>query len=419
MQRALIVLSADRGLEPVADSLREAGCEVLFCDGHAPGAFTILEALLSEPIDIVLVGDLPSAETRGWVARRVFECNPGASLLMLGGASRERSAEPPSSQIVACDPVPHASNVAMLLQHALAPRELAAEHAPEIEAVVGDSREMVELRRSLEQLSRAPQRALLIRGEAGTGKQTLARALHERTAGGGQFVHVLDRDGVNRLLALDGQNSGGTLYLGEVTDLSSSMQGRILRFLRAAAALGASAPNVRLVASTARNLDRAVREHLLRPDLAYRFSARVLIPPLRERREDIPALCERILARLGRAQTLAAGTLERLQLHDWPGNVRELAGVLDQAAQAAGDKAIAVEHLPLPATHGAVVDYRLPADGVLFDDLEREVIGQALRLASGNQTRAASLLGLTRDQIRYRMAKFGMARESEPRIKVA
>jgi DNA-binding NtrC family response regulator len=290
---------------------------------------------------------------------------------------------------------------------------------PNADILSGQSPQILELRQALDRLAEAPQRAVLIAGEPGAGKETTARALHARTSPDAEFVHVLDREGAHRLLALEAPAGVGTLFLGELCELSSSLQARLLRFLRVSAALGSSAPHVRLVASSSRNVDRAVRDRALRPDLAYRFAARLVVPPLRERPQDVPSLCDAILARLGCTRAPSTAALERLSAHDWPGNVRELVNLLEQAVHAAGGEQIGVEQLPLPAVQRSVVNYRLPADGVSFDELEREVIGQALRLAAGNQTRAASLLGLTRDQIRYRMAKFGMRGEVEVKSRVA
>jgi DNA-binding NtrC family response regulator len=148
--------------------------------------------------------------------------------------------------------------------------------------------------------------------------------------------------------------------------------------------------------------------------LAYRFTVNLELPPLRERRSDIPLLVHHVLQAIafnsgGRPRTVTELAMKRLLEHSWPGNVRELVTVLERAALLTDAECLDVVHLPaLAVNRSSGLDYRLPSQGIDFRELEREVLSQALRLACGNQTRAASLLGLTRDQIRYRMAKFGM-----------
>jgi two-component system NtrC family response regulator len=158
-----------------------------------------------------------------------------------------------------------------------------------------------------------------------------------------------------------------------------------------------------------------VRNGLVRPELAYRLAVVTLrVPPLRERREDIPRLAQHFLglfmADPSRAAcALGESAMRQLCEHPWPGNVRELRNVLESAAllSDAGclDSNIRLRHCDTESAFA----YRLPSQGIDLRQLEREVLVQALRLTGGNQTRAALLLGLTRDQIRYRMSKFGMS----------
>ncbi|HET9954801.1 MAG TPA: sigma 54-interacting transcriptional regulator, partial [Polyangiaceae bacterium] len=215
------------------------------------------------------------------------------------------------------------------------------------------------------------------------------------------------------------QAEHGTLFLGDICELSPALQTKLLRFVqeRSFRRVGAATDIVsqaRVIATSTRNLDDAVRDGLLRPEFAYRLAVVMLeVPPLRERKADIPLLVEHFVARKAsqgaRLHAVSEAAMKRLCEHSWPGNVRELFNVLEAAAVVNNAEVIDETQLPLLSAPRPVVDYRLPSQGIAFSELEREVLTQALRLAAGNQTRAASLLGLTRDQMRYRMAKFGLS----------
>jgi two-component system NtrC family response regulator len=169
---------------------------------------------------------------------------------------------------------------------------------------------------------------------------------------------------------------------------------------------------VRLIAALCDDPQRAVRAGKLTKEFADRFPVTLTLEPLRRRKSDILPIALYLLAEraaeLGRTPPgPSPEAMEHLSRYDWPGNVRELANLVERILLRQCER---VDVADLPSTQGAVrrIDYRLPHDGIDFADLERAVLTQALRLARGNQTRAASLLNLTRDQLRYRMAKFGL-----------
>jgi two-component system, NtrC family, response regulator PilR len=292
----------------------------------------------------------------------------------------------------------------------------------------------------------APARtSVLLLGESGTGKELVARAIHAlgpRSAA--PFVAVncgaipealLESElfghtrgaftgAVAQQSGLFVSAHGGTLFLDEVAELPSAMQVKLLRALqeRKIRPVGASeekSVDVRVVASTNRDLLLAVEEGRFREDLYYRLNVITIhLPPLRERREDVPLLVEHF-ARVHAAEQkkdirgVDPAALARLCAYDYPGNVRELENIVERAVTLASAGQITAELLPplAPRREPAAVA-QLPAEGLALDgfvaDLERDLIGQALERTGGSRTEAARLLGITLRSLRYRLDKHGI-----------
>jgi two-component system nitrogen regulation response regulator GlnG len=301
---------------------------------------------------------------------------------------------------------------------------------------------------------------VLIRGESGTGKELIARAIHANSRRHQHPMVAVNCAAIPRELleselfghekgAFTGavaarrgrfeQADGGTLFLDEIGDMDVALQTKILRVLqeRQVERLGGERlipVDVRIIAATNQDLDAAVARRAFREDLFYRLNVVVIhVPPLRDRREDIPPLAEHFLKQFaaeqgGEPKVLSAEALERLVQHRWPGNVRELENVVKRACVQAPTAMILPEHLPAfpaaPEGEGEApregIEARLgegvraelrrlhgAKDGALHDYfvscLERPLLEAVLERAGGNQLKAAELLGINRNTLRKRI----------------
>ena len=311
--------------------------------------------------------------------------------------------------------------------------------------LLGDAPAIVALRGMIERLARS-QAPVHIAGESGSGKELVARMIHQRgPRAAGPFVPVNCGAIPNELMeseffghikgsftgaardkaGLFQAAEGGTLFLDEVADLPLHMQVKLLRALqeRAVRPVGAEKAvpvNVRIISATHRDLGSLAAAGTFRQDLYYRLNViEVRVPALRERREDIPMLAQNILARLARENNLKgvpeldAAALERLSLYDFPGNVRELENVLERAVTLSDGRRITAAELQLRRHTDLPVAPRGPATratplGQHVEAVEKQAIRDALQKTGGNKTRAAVLLGMTFRQLRYKVKKLGI-----------
>jgi transcriptional regulator with PAS, ATPase and Fis domain len=234
-------------------------------------------------------------------------------------------------------------------------------------------------------------------------------------------------DAKERKLGLAEAAEGGTLFLDEIGEVELSLQGKLLKLLedktlRRVGSVRERRVNLRIISATNRNLEQMVREGKFRSDLYFRLHIITLrLPPLRERGEDVLLLARHFLAlhgrRYGRRNLRLSPEAERLLLvHRWPGNVRELRNVLEQTAMLAQSDVVGPEDLPIHRSAGiepAPAAESLPVAGAAGEDAEREAVIRALEKNVWNVSRAARLLGLSRDMLRYRIEKYGLARPAE------
>jgi len=327
-------------------------------------------------------------------------------------------------------------------------RKLAFSKKPEerykLENIVGKNAKMFEVYKRIGRVvdSKA---TILIRGETGTGKELVARAIHfNGILKDGPFVPVdcasLPEDLLESELfghekgAFTGAiakkygkfelASGGTLFLDEIGNLSLTTQAKLLRALqeKGIERVGGTKPlkvDVRIIAATHRNLEKAVKEGSFREDLYYRLNVVLInLPPLRERKDDIPLLVEHFLRRYrsesgGRLKYVPLKTLDLLIRYNWPGNVRELENVIERAMVMGKSDAILPHDLPLEVQKFSDLSHlSLPSGKLSLKErvahLEKELVLNALEETGWVQTKAAKLLGISRRIIRYKMEKYGV-----------
>ncbi len=288
---------------------------------------------------------------------------------------------------------------------------------------------------------------VLIYGETGTGKEIIARAIHEKSRRKeGPFVaincaaipeNLLESElfghekgaftGASaRKLGLFERAQGGTLFLDEIGDLPLVLQPKLLRALqeREIMRVGGETAipiDVRIIAATHRDLAQLLDEKTFREDLFWRLNVfPIKLPPLRERATDIPLLAEHFLLRLAKEngtppKRLQPEAVRALQQYRWPGNVREVQSVIERASLLAEGDEIRVEDLPIevraPASKVTLserIDFEIPEQGFVFEEFERQVLAKAMERSGGVIARAAKMLGMSYRTLQYRLEKFGL-----------
>jgi DNA-binding NtrC family response regulator len=290
---------------------------------------------------------------------------------------------------------------------------------------------------------------ILIQGESGTGKDVLARAIHiggpraaapyvnitctalpENLLESELFGHekgaFTDAKGLKKGLLESAD--GGTVFLDEIGDMSLFLQSKVLRVLeeKTFRRVGGNKDirvDVRIIAATNKDLTRLVEEQKFREDLYFRLKViPIVLPPLRERREDLPLLVQHFIDQYNvefkkNVKGVTPALMRRLTEYHWPGNIREVKNTIERAMILGTEQYISDDDLPMdvidesaPVSPPAAGNsgLQLTRRGLNIEELERDLVQQALHLAGGNQTRAGRLLGLNRDQIRYRVEKFSL-----------
>jgi len=306
-----------------------------------------------------------------------------------------------------------------------------ASGAPEI---IGSSATMVELYKQLARVADSSA-SVLIEGESGTGKELTARSLHQLSIRREKPFVVVHCGAIPETLLeseLFGYERGaftgadrshpgliesaqdGTIFLDEITEMSAGLQAKLLRFMqdgeiRRLGGHDVRHAAVRVVAAANRNIDDEIRKERFRADLLYRFVVRLLIPPLREHKEDLPLLVDSLLKKLGYTTVrMSDEAMELLMAYDWPGNVRELQNVLQQTMLLSPFLLILPENLPERFRQKS----ETPLPQLMpLESAEREQILQSLKTTSWNQSRAAQFLGIDRKTLRSKIQRYGLIRD--------
>lgn len=333
--------------------------------------------------------------------------------------------------------------------------------------IIGESEPMRKLKKILRRVAESKADTVLVHGESGSGKELAARAIHEwSNRSSSPFVEVncasipeslleselfghergAFTDAKERKLGLFEVAAGGTVFLDEIGEMPAKLQAKLLRVLeyRRFRRVGGTRDidfRGRIVAATNRNLETEVVNGNFRADLYYRLNVvPIVVPPLRERRADIPLLVDYLLSRISGAlgvikPSVDEAALIAMQEHSWPGNVRELKNTLQRSIifnqpRVISSDALEIDYAdhiqnglvdvakiekPLINLQGMSVgcsvnqsEFILPSGGIDLEDLEKRLLKEALERSRFNQTKAAKLLHVTRHTLRYRLEKFGL-----------
>jgi len=430
------------------ERLTAAGYDV-FEAGLAADA---LERIGSADIDLVLLDfKLPDGDGLS-VLKKIKEASPEIQvILMTGYSSIETAVE--AMKLGAYHYVNKPFNldeVEMLVQKALETSQLRREvralrssqgREYSFDAIIGQSPAMQAIKALLARVAKSPASTVLLTGATGTGKDLAAKSIHYNSDRARRsFVNItmsalpeqlLESElfGHERGAFTDARQQkrglletadGGTVFLDEIGEMTPGLQAKLLRFLeektfKRVGGLQDVRVDVRVIAATNRNLEQEVSNGKFREDLFYRLQVMpIALPPLRERHGDIPLLASFYVDLFNRefkrhVRGVSPEGMQMLESYQWPGNIREMRNAIERAM-------LLVEHEWLQPSDFTTLtrsvtpaEFKLPVEGISLDEVERQLLVQALERAGGNQTQAGQLLGINRDQVRYRIEKFGLA----------
>jgi two-component system response regulator PilR (NtrC family) len=455
-QARILVVDDERSMrELLAIVLRREGYDVVLADsGRA--AIDVLER---QPVDI-LISDIKMPDVSGVdvlrAAKKIDQDILG--IMITAFASTETAVE--AMRLGACDYLSKPFDVDLLKmkvrekidnrqlrqENVLLKRTLGLTH--QFSNIIGRSEAMLAVFKMIETIARTNS-TILLTGESGTGKGLVAQAVHFHSLRRDKPMVSLNCAALPEALleselfghmkgsftGADSNKKGllevaerGTVFLDEIGEMSPSLQVKLLRVLqerlfRRVGGLEELRADIRVIAATNQDLTQLVKDGRFREDLFYRINViPIALPPLRERREDIPLLAEHFLAKYSDAMGKQIGAisneaLELLLRHDWPGNIRELENVIERAVALEGTPTILAESLPPsvraagPRTSGTMVD-SLPTSGFDLEShvqgIERGYIAAALERAGGVQVKAAELLGMSFRSFRYYVKKYNL-----------
>jgi len=405
---------------------------------------------LHEPIDLVL-SDLRMGKTSGLDLLRYWQDQrPGTPFIMITAYGEVESAVA-AMKLGAKDYLTKPVDPDRLLEQvrgclAQRPQRVPAPagRLPGLSRIIGVSAVMSQVCEQTRRVAES-ESTVLILGESGTGKELIAQAIHENSPRRGGPLVVVNMAAIPDTLveselcghvkgAFTGavsdragrfeQAGAGTIFIDEIGDFPTSSQAKLLRVLetRTVSRVGSNADlavDVRVVAATSRNLPQLVERGAFREDLYYRLNVVVIqLPPLRERREDIPVLVEHFLRELCQANDLSTLRIEPdlmryLEAHAWPGNVRQLRNCVESMVVMARGTSLGLDDLPptMNEPPAALADRSAAEEKGKLEDLERAMILKTLQQCDGNRTRAAQALGISVRTLQRRLKEWGVRDE--------
>ena len=455
----VLVVDDEEGVRASIRAILEETCDVL----EAGNGAEALEVMKAHEIDLVMLDQRMPGEAGIDVLPRIKAADP-STVVVIATAVRELRTAVEALKRGAYDYLTKpfdVDDILMLAQRALDKRALEREvrylrsalaGGPEaggiagsFERMVGRHPEMARIYQLITQIASTPT-TVLITGESGTGKELVARAIHVRSERRAQAFVAVNVAAIPEALveselfghekgAFTGAHAkklgrfemahGGTVFLDEIGTLRLDLQAKLLRVLqeREIERLGGVRPvpvDVRILAATNVNLRSAVRARAFREDLYYRLNVvPIHVPPLRERREDIPALVEHFVRKIARecnrdVRGVSVGALEVLTRYDWPGNVRELENVLHRAVVLARSPVIQLQDVPLdvamPETGSRLGEEASPPLREAMEQFERQYILRVLEGTGWNVSRAARRLGVHRNTVLTKLSGWGIQR---------
>src|SRR5271154_4420953 len=455
----LVVEDNDLERQITVETLREEG----FLVDEAPNGKRAMEQLALGSFDVVLTDLLMPGMTGEELLAAVRETYPGSQVVLLTAHGTIESAvkatksgafeylTKPTDREKLVMTVGKAAEFASLTQENILLRTR-LEGKFQVEGIIGQHPAIEDVIRVVRKV--APSYStVLIQGESGTGKEVIARAIHRLSPRAPRSFVAINCSAIPDTLIeneLFGHERGAftgaterkiglieaadksTLFLDEISDLGFGLQAKLLRVLqeKEVRRVGGNESfhvDVRLVAATNRNLAEEVAEQRFREDLYYRVNVvTITLPPLRDRRSDIPALANHTLSRFsqlaaGRVKEVSREAMEVLLDYAWPGNIRQLESAIERAVLLCDGDRITPRDLPAevlarkaigrPGERNRADRFEIPPEGINFDNLERDLIMQAMEKAEGVIAKAAKMLGMSYRTLQYRLEKFGVKKE--------
>ncbi|HET6348009.1 MAG TPA: sigma-54 dependent transcriptional regulator [Candidatus Krumholzibacteria bacterium] len=464
MAKTILIIDDEKTIRwSLAEALVASGYETVDADTAAQGIARFRETCP----DLVLL-DMKLPDGSGLDVLRAVRAEDNAVPVVIMTAYAEVETAVEAMKLGAYDFVPKPYSVEKLrvtIANAMETERLKTEIAylrsgstggTVLKHFVGRSPAMQEIFEKIRKIGQSKATTILITGESGTGKELVARAIHANSHDEPRpFMEIncasvpetlleselfgyekgAFTDAKTRKAGLVELAEGGTLFLDEIGEMGITLQSRLLRVLenktfRRVGGVKDLTVNTRIVSATNRDLSQAIKDRQFREDLYYRLKVIPLqIPPLRERREDIPLLVSHFIERfnreLGKQVSMpGADVIDLLARYDWPGNVRELKNVIERAMLLDAQDQLLVAHLPSEIRGGAPLDTPVaratsasvtsPFFPMTLRDVERIQIERTLEQTNGNKSRAAAILGISRQTLREKLKTFHGAEEPAP-----